>query len=401
MTDLDLPAVRAEFPALASGFGYFDNAGGSQTLARVADRVRDYLLSTNVQLGASYEVSRASSERIAQASRGMAAYVNAAHPSEIVYGSSTTQLLANLALAMRSGISPGDEIVVSRAEHESNAGPWKRLAVATGAVLRWWPVDPDTLRLEPRGLEPLLGPRTRLVAFTHVSNLLGSIHDVAALTKLAHARGAKVVVDGVAYAPHRAIDVRAWDVDYYVFSLYKVYGPHMGALYGKRERLLELDAINHDFIERSELPYKLQPGNLNFELSHGAGGLFEYVEALGGKAVAFERIAAHEAALCAPLLSMLRETAAVRILGEPSADPARRVPTVSFTVKGRTPESIVRAVDRHRIGIRHGDFYARTLTEDLGVAGAGGVVRVSMVHYNTPEEVQRLMAALAESMGSS
>jgi cysteine desulfurase family protein (TIGR01976 family) len=398
MVDLDLAAVRAEFPALASGFAFFDNAGGSQTLARVAGRVRDYLLSTNVQLGASYEVSRASGERVAAANRGMAAYMNAGHEAEIVLGSSTTQLLANLALAMKSTLAPGDELVVSRAEHESNAGPWKRLAAVTGAVVRWWPFDRDTLRLEPRDLEPLLGPRTRLVAFTHVSNLVGSIHDVPAVTRLAHAHGARVLVDGVAYAPHRALDVRAWDVDYYVFSLYKVYGPHMAALYGKRELLAELDVINHDFIGRDAVPYKLQPGNLNFELAHGAGGLFEYVESLGGKETAFERIAAHEEALCAPLLAFLRGARGVRVLGEPSADRRLRVPTIGFTVEGRTPESIVRAVDPHRIGIRHGDFYTRGLVEDLGIAGAGGVVRASMVHYNTREEVDRLIAVLAAAM---
>jgi len=398
VTPLDLDAVRAEFPALASGFAYFDNAGGSQTLARVADRVRDYLLSTNVQLGASYAISRASGERVEAANRGMAVYVGAAQPEEIVYGASTTQLLANLALALRSALRSGDEIVVSRAEHESNAGPWKRLAAATGAVVRPWALDPDTQRLEARGLEALLTDRTRLVAFTHVSNLLGSVHDVEGLTRLAHARGAQVVVDGVAYAPHRAIDVRAWDVDYYVFSLYKVYGPHLAALYGKRERLRELDTINHWFLGKDAIPYKLQPGNLNFELSHGAGGIFEYVDSLGGKAVAFQRIAAHEESLCAPLLSFLGRARGVRVLGEPSADRGKRVPTVSFTVAGRSPEAVVRAVDPHGIGIRHGDFYSRGVTEDLGVAEGGGVVRVSMVHYNTAEEVARLLAALEQAL---
>ncbi|MCB9562509.1 MAG: cysteine desulfurase-like protein [Kofleriaceae bacterium] len=395
---LDLARVRAEFPALGSDFAFFDNAGGSQTLRGVADRVRDYLLTSNVQLGASYEVSRAAGARVAAAVAGAAAYVHAASPDEIVLGPSTTQLLANLALAMRTWLRPGDEVVVSRAEHEANAGPWCRLAAATGAVVRWWPLDPVTLRLEPHGLAPLLGPRTRLVAFTHASNLLGTIHDVAGLTALAHGAGARVVVDGVAYAPHRAIDVRAWDVDAYVFSAYKVYGPHLAVLYGKRDLLAPLPGINHDFIGRDQLAYKLQPGNLNFELAHGLGGVFAYVDDLGGPAAAFARIAAHEEALAAPLLAWLRDAPGVRVLGEATADRARRVPTISFTVAGRRPEDVVRVVDGHRVGIRHGDFYARRLVEDLGLADAGGVIRASMVHYNTHDEVARLIEALAAAL---
>ncbi len=392
---LDLDVVRAQFPALASGYVFLDNAGGSQTLGRVADRVRDYLLTSNVQLGASYAVSEQSTARVAEAARATADYVGAKE-GEIVLGASTTQLLHNLARAMEAQLAPGDEVIVSTADHEANVGPWKRLA-ARGVVVKRWPLDRDTLRLEERGLAPLLTQRTRLVAFTHASNLLGSIHDVAALTRFVHAHGAKVCVDGVAYAPHRRVEVGAWDVDYYVFSFYKVYGPHMAVLYGKRGLLEELAGINHDFIDA--VPYKLQPGNACFELSHGLGGIYEYIASLGGPARAFAEIAEHEERLSARLLAWLAGVPGARVHGERTADRTRRVPTISFTVDGLAPEAIVRRVDPHGVGIRHGDFYAKGLPGELGVSAAG-VVRVSAVHYNTEAELDRAIVALDKAIAA-
>ena len=393
---LDLDHIRQEFPALASGFVFLDNAGGSQTLRGVAERVSDYLLTTNVQLGASYAVSQTATARVLEARRATAAYLGAADASEVVLGPSTTQLVDNLALAMEGTLAPGDEIVVSNADHHANVGAWRRLA-KRGVVVKTWELDEGTMRLEERALLPLLGPRTRLVAFTHATNLLGSIHDVPRLTRLVHEHGARVCVDGVAYAPHRAIDVAAWDVDYYVFSFYKVYGPHLAVLYGKREALDALDTINHEFIGR-ELPYKLQPGNVNFELAHGLGGLYAYLDALGGKQAAFAAFAEHEERLAERLLAWLRERPGVTIHGERTGDRERRVATISFTVAGRSPEAVVRAVDPHGIGIRHGDFYAKGLVQALGLAERGGVIRVSMVHYNTEAEIDRLIEVLARAL---
>lgn len=397
---LDLSYVRSQFPALTSGYVYLDNAGGSQTLRGVADRVRDYLLTSNVQHGASYAVSQLAVSRVTEAVAAMAGYMGAASPDEIVVGPSSTQLLHNLALAMAPSLQPGDEVIYSEAEHEANAGPWKRLA-ARGVVLKRWPLDRQTLRLEPRTLETLLTPRTKLVAFTHVSNLLGSIHDVPAITRLVHHHGAKVCVDGVAFAPHRMLDVTAWDVDYYVFSAYKVFSPHLGVLYGKRDLLAALPSINHDFITGNA--YKLQPGNLNFELTYGLLGLTEYIDALGGRQRAFDAIAAHEESLAARLLERLASLPRVTIHGEPTADRAKRVATISFTVDGYQPESIVRAVDPHGIGIRHGNFYSRGVADAVAPApssdtGTLGVVRVSMAHYNTLEEIDRTADAIAAAL---
>ncbi len=397
---LDIDIVRAQFPALASGFVFLDNAGGSQTLGRVADRVRDYLVTTNVQLGASYSVSVAATERVRAASRAVASYVNAADSSEIVLGSSTTQLIGNLALSLHEQLAPGDEVVITTADHEANIGAWRRLE-KRGVVVKTWSVDRDSLLLEEKDLDAIMTKRTRLVAFAHVSNVLGSIHDVTRLTRAIHERGARVLVDGVAFAPHREVDVRAWDVDYYVFSFYKVFGPHIAMLYGKRELLDAASAVNHAFL--TDVPYKLQPGNVNYELSHGVGAVFEYVDSLGGKDAsdakdrknkAFEDIATHEEALGERLLSWLRNKKGARIIGDPSADRTRRVPTIAFRFDGHTPESIVRKVDDKHIGIRHGDFYSKGLAHQLGLDTSGGVVRASMVHYNTLAEVDRLVSAL-------
>jgi cysteine desulfurase family protein (TIGR01976 family) len=400
---LDLHAARRHFPALASGFAFFDNAGGSQVLATVADAIRDYLLSSNVQLGASYEVSQRATERVAAGVGAAAALMNA-DPGEIVLGGSTTQLLANLGRAMGPSLGPGDEVVVTNADHESNVGPWARLA-ERGVTLRVWEVEPETQELSIERLAGLLGERTRLLCMPHVSNVIGSIHPVAAAVRLAHAAGARVLVDGVAYAPHRAVDVRALDVDFYVVSFYKIFGPHNAALYGKRERLLELANVNHFFFGPEAVPAKLQPGGPTYELAAGLPPVLAYLEELGGGstpgspqplAAAFAAIAAHEERLVAPLLEFLAGRRGVRILGRREADRRARVATVSFTVAGKRPEEVTSHLDRFGIGARHGDFYARRLVTALGLVEQGGVVRISMVHYNTADEVAKVIRHLDE-----
>ncbi len=405
---LDLPFVRSQFPALAGDWVFLDNAGGSQALGNVIDRIADYLRTTNVQLGASYAVSERATARLQEAQQRMGAFVNASRPEEVVMGPTSTLLVQLLARAMAHQFAPGDEVVVTRADHESNIGAWVGLE-AVGVVPRFWEFDPVSRRLELGGLARVMSPRTRLVAFTHASNIFGTIHPVAEITRFVHDHGAKVCVDGVAYAPHRLVDVAAWDVDYYVLSLYKVYGPHHALLYGKYAHLLELANLYHYFIANDRIPYKLQPGNPNYELSWGSVGIVEYVEALGTRVsanapttatprarmqAAFAAMAAHEEVLARRLLGYLATKPRVSVIGEATADQAVRVPTISFTVQGQAAPDIVRRIDPLRIGIRYGDFHSRRLVDHLGLQAAGGVVRVSMVHYNTVDEIDRLIAGL-------
>jgi cysteine desulfurase family protein (TIGR01976 family) len=401
---LDLAAVRAQFPALAGDTVFFDNAGGSQTLARVVDRIADYLITSNVQLGASYARSRLSSERVAASQAALARLINAADPAEIVLGASATQLLFNLAEAFGGTLRAGDRIVVTDADHAANIGAWQRLA-RLGVGIDVWRIDHASLQLRLADLDRVMTDRTRLVCFTHCSNVLGTIHPAAEMVRHIHARGAEVCIDGVAFAPHRRIDVQAIDADYYVLSLYKVFGPHIGLLHAKRAALAALPRLNHDCVAADDIPYKQQPGNANYELAWGAAGAVDYLDELGQGAAdpiaaAFERIAQHEEVLAARLLGYLGTRRDARVIGLSDADRSRRVATVSFVVVGRDSSSIPPHADARGIGIRWGDFYSRDLVDALGLRAANGVVRVSIAHYNTVEEVDRLIAVLDEALAT-
>ena len=402
---LQLDFVRQHFPSLAGDWVFFDNAGGSQILRPVVDRIIDFLYRSNVQLGASYAVSQLATERVTAGAKAMATLINAADPAEVVLGSSTSALLRMLAHCFRPTLEPGDEIVVTNADHEANISPWVELE-HEGIVIKTWRVNPTTFELDLADLEALLSPRTRLVAVTHASNVLGSVNPIRAIADLVHAHEALLCVDGVAFAPHRRVDVQALDADFYTFSLYKVYGPHMALLYGKKELLLALPGYNHYFIDDTAIPYKFQPGGSSYELSYSLTAIPEYFEALAqhhGHSgdvdpidQAFDLIQAHEGELNQRLLSFLHSRPTVRIIGRDTADPTQRVSTISFVVEGMSSDQVPPRLDAHNIGIRYGHFYALRLIEDLGLLPNQGVVRVSMVHYNTLEECDRLIEKLAE-----
>ena len=403
---LDLDFVRGQFPALKDNqWAFFDNAGGSQVLGTVASRVADYMLTSSVQTGASYCASELASTRMQEARSKIARFIHASQPEEVVLGPSTTILMRFLATAMASQLQAGDEIILTDFDHESNIGPWHILR-ERGVVFKTWSIHPETFAIELADLEALMTPRTKLVCVTHCSNILGTINPVSEIAALVHAHGARLCVDAVAYAPHRAVDVQASGADYYVFSFYKVFGPHFAVLWGKRQHLLELDGLYHYFYGKDKLPAKLEPGNSNYELAWGCTGIIDYFDALGGGAgdraaiaAAFDAVAAHEELLARRLLGWLAPHNRITIAGEASADRARRVSTISFKVAGEDSAAIVRQLDPRKIGVRFGDFHSRRLVERLGLTEGSGVVRVSMVHYNTLAEVDRLIAALDDIIG--
>jgi cysteine desulfurase family protein (TIGR01976 family) len=383
-----------------------DNAGGSQIASPVTDRILELYRTSYVQLGASYQPSRIATGRVEESQVRMAGFIGASDPMEIIMGSSTSLLLRILSMNLGQVFPKGSEIIVTNCDHEANIGCWRELSKA-GMIIKTWNINPETLTLDLADLERLLTRQTRLVACTHASNILGTINPVQEIARMAHSRGALVCVDGVAYAPHRMIDVAAWDIDFYVFSFYKTFGPHYAMLYGKKSILLDLPGNNHYFIGKDQSPYKFQPGNVNFEFAWGMTGLPEYYDALyrfeftGDQPADFrsryarisELIRNHERELSAKVLEYLKTKPKVRVIGQASASESR-VPTISFVEEGTDSESIVRKMDEHKIGIRYGDFYAKKLISDLGLEPQNGVVRISMVHYNTLEEADKLILAL-------
>lgn len=406
----DVAYARTFFPALDDGPALLENAGGTLVPEPVLDRLNAYMRECQVQPGAPFPASSLAAERIAEGQRRIAEMINAS-PDEVMIGPSTTMNVYLLAQALRPGFRAGDRIVVTDLDHEANNGAWRRLA-EYGLEVVEWRVDPDTAELHPERLVPLLTDRTRLVCFSQSSNITGGFNDVAQISRIVHEAGALVCVDGVAYAPHRAVDVKAWDVDFYLCSAYKIYGPHLGLLYGKREHLLKAQGQNHYFIGESDIPLKLNPGGPNHELTAALAGIADYFDLLHRHHFGesnlplrerlgqlFALFAEHEEAIAAPLVDYLTATPRIRLIGRATADRQRRAPTFSFVVDGLESGEIAGALQSRGLGVRSGDFYTARLIDALGLRQRGGVVRASMVHYNTVDEVARLTAALDEIIG--
>ena len=400
--------VRSQFPGLNNDMILMDNAGGSQTLQTVVDRIGHYLIHHDVQLGASYGTSAEAGLVLDDAVAAVQLWINAQAKEEVIIGPSTTALLRMLSLCLAQQWQAGDEIIISDVDHEANRACWKSLE-KQGFLIKTWCINTETMQLETDDLLALMTDKTRMVCVTHVSNVLGNINPIKDWAKLVHDQGAQICVDGVAYAPHRSIDVQDWDVDYYVFSTYKTFGPHQAVMYGKQALLEAMPGLNHEFITTS--PYKFQPGNLNYELSYSLKGVVEYLCELGSDSdtielnrdnldKAFDQIANHEARLVQKLIDFIASKPQLRVIGANTADPAQRVATLSFAHESMDSKDIVEAVDPHKIGIRFGDFYAVELVKTLGLADQNGVVRVSLAHYNTKAEVEKLIDVLDDILNS-
>jgi cysteine desulfurase family protein (TIGR01976 family) len=406
-----IEAVRAAFPALSRppGFIFFDNAAGAQVPQIVLDAVNHHLLECNVQRGGRYAKSREVDATIARSRQSVADLVNARDASEIAFGMNATSFIRLVSLAIGQMLDKRNEIVLTDMDHEANIATWLALE-RSGAKFAWWKMRDDG-NLHADDLIPLISSKTRLVACTLTSNAIGSIVDVAAAAKVAHSTGAEIFLDAVHYGPHGLIDVQAFDCDYLVCSGYKIFSPHMGFLWGRRELLEKLPTFREEFIP-DEPPGKIEAGTFIYENVAGMDAAVRYLEALGRSMAradeakdlesrpaalrrAFKAIREYEESLSLEMLQVLNDCGAI-IYG--IADKTRiheRVPTLCFNLPNVSPARVTETLAEQNIGIRDGHMYTPRLMKRLGLITESGVVRASLVHYNTVEEVDRFGGALA------
>ncbi len=408
---LDPDRLRAQFPALAGGAVFFDNPGGTQVPQRVVDRMSRYLLHTNANHGGAFQTSRESDAVLEQAHSAVAHLFNARSPDEIVFGPNMTTLTFSISRALAAQFGPGDEIIVTRLDHDANISPWMLAAEDRGCTLRWLDFDVEDCTLNLDQLADLLSDRTRLVAVGYASNAVGTVNPVGRIVRMAHEAGALCYVDAVQFAPHGVIDVQDLDCDFLVASAYKFFGPHIGALYGKTEHLTSLRAYKVRPAP-DEPPGKFETGTQNHEGLAGTLGALEYIASVGrgdGANVAagaptrqalvgaLELVVDYERELTSHLLDTLASLPEVRVFGlTAAADLDRRVPTVSIRVQGVAPRQAAERLAARGIYVWDGNFYALAVTRRLGVEADGGLIRIGLAHYNTHAEIDRLGNALAD-----
>lgn len=396
--------VRAAFPALLEGFIFFDNAAGAQSPETVLNAVADHLLHRNVQRGGRYRQSQEVDETIARARESVAMLVNARHPDEISFGMNATSFMRLISIAIGQSLKERREIIVTDLDHEANIAVWLALE-REGAKIVWWHFREDG-QLHPEDLEKLLSPRTRIVACTLASNAIGSVLDVAAVSRRSHAAGAEVFVDAVHYGPHGPLDVQAFDCDYLVCSGYKIFSPHMGFLWGRRETLNALPTFREDFVPDTT-PAKLEIGTYIYENVAGMDAAVRYLERLGrivnpaatlrraALVAGMESIRNYEALLSRAMLDALSCVKAT-VYGITASDQlSLRTPTLCFNLPGISPRKVTEALAQRNIGVRDGHMYSPRLMKRLGLVKEAGAVRASLVHYNTVEEVEKFHGALA------
>ena len=411
---LDLPLIRKQFPALEAPAIFLDNPAGTQVAQACLERMTDYLVRTNANHEGAFETSRLSDALVAEARAAMADFLNAPRAEEIVFGANMTSLTLHISRSIARTWQPGDEIVLTRLDHDANATPWSLAAQDCGCTVRWVDFRPEDGTLDMESLRAALQGKPRLVAVGYASNALGTVNPVEEITRLAHQAGALVYVDAVHYAPHGPIDVQQIDCDFLVCSAYKFFGPHAGILYGKYNLLDELTAYKVRPAS-DEPPGKFETGTGNFECIAGILGALEYLEWVGetfgrhhsaeysgkyqGRTLvlkqAMRAIRSYEAELSGALLDVLEETPGVSIYGLTDRQRlGERVPTAAINLQGWHPRRVAEELDKAGIYVWDGNYYALNVTERLGVEQSGGMVRIGPVHYNTVDEVERFGEAL-------
>ncbi len=408
---LDLTHIRSQFPALSLQVGgkpavFLDNPGGTQVSQAVIDAMGRYLAESNANRGGAFITAQRSDAVIADAHQAAADLLGAASPHEIAFGPNMTTLTFSLSRALGRQLGPGDEIVVTRMDHDANITPWTMMAEDRGATVRWAEFDVEDYTLDMAGLRSLINERTKIVAVGYASNALGTINDVKTICGWAREAGALSFVDAVQYVPHGPVDVQALGCDFLACSAYKFFGPHIGILYGRYDLLDKIRAYKvrpaHD-----NPPDKFETGTQSHEGIAGTLAAIDYLASLGSVAGqvnndrrsnllrAMGVIEAYDRSLSAAILDEMETIDGVRVHGiTDRSRMAERVSTVSFTWEGRSPRQIAEALGEQGIFVWDGNYYALAVSERLGVENSGGMVRIGAVHYNTMDEIKRLGAAL-------
>jgi cysteine desulfurase family protein (TIGR01976 family) len=408
----DIAEIRSHFPSLQSGNIFFDNPGGTQVPQQVIDAVGEYYKCANSNTHGAFESSRRTDQVIAEARAAFSDFFNARSPDEVVFGPNMTSLTFSISRALGRWLNPGDEIIVTRLDHDANIAPWLGLE-ERGARIKWVDIHADDCTLDMADFEKQLSTKTKIVAVGGASNAVGSLNDLKTIVPLAHLAGAIVFIDAVHFAPHIPIDVQELDCDLLACSAYKFYGPHLGALYGKRNIL---DRLSPYKVRPSsnQTPDKFETGTMNHEGLAGATAAINYLASIGetygaplasrfqhlsDRRLALKKgmaaIQDYERDLFIRLMRGLCEIHDVQIYG--ITDFARfryRTPTVAFNLPGRKPREIAQKLGREKIFVWDGNYYALALMERLGLEEHGGAVRVGLAHYNTDQEVDCFLSVM-------
>ena len=407
-TKLDINFVRSQFPAfkdpLCKDWSFFENAGGSYVPYQVIDQLNKFMVSTKVQPYAEYPMSKIAGENMDKATDLFAKMINA-NNKEIIIGGSTSVNLYVLSNALKHSLKPGDEIIVTNQDHEANISPWRRLK-EVGAIIKEWNINQETAELEIETFKNLLSEKTKIVAVTHCSNIVGTVNNLKKISDLAHENNAIVIGDGVSYAPHGFPDIKELDVDFYTFSLYKTYGPHLGLLYGKEKILKELPNQNHEFLN-GDYPYTINPGGPNHEELTSLIGIYDYLMNLYNHH--FEKknisildkikkinslISQHEEEIANPILKYIDNNENLKLIGKNKIYKKNRAPTISFVSNKISSKKLANKLVENKIATRNDNFYAWRCLNALGINVNDGVIRISLTHYNNAQEIKNLISVL-------